>query len=369
MTATTEIRPNGAKAADLKADPAAVVPKTDPPVSWPDPLGDAPWPSPYRAFSDTCTEPEPRLPRRTIMALAPLVTQWFLEDDQSFARHYGVLASLFQNHDTKIDLCEAYRDVLRTRLKAPRRGNAKSTLLDAVNQHDLANIHRAVWLMIYRAMTCLLDINPHGDWGDPPAGGTSQGQERYQETKSFHTNPNGYGSFAISTLDFAPPDLGLGEKSPAATDQPIPGSSLSNDQIKATARALGRGLVDPWNGDNYLYVVKSYYRDRNNHTSVPGDAARSYSDVIAAILQQGSAGAPPAQTLTDQDFANVHRGAWLFLAHRFYFVVGKKAFGDLDDANLTMDKDGRTDVRAFEVPNPYKNFTVKLAHIDPDDDP
>jgi hypothetical protein len=369
MTAATEIRPNGSKAADLKADTAAAVPTTDMRILWPDPLDDAPWPSPYRAFSDTCTESEPRLPRRTIMALAPLVTQWFLEDDQSFARQYGVLASLFQNHETASDLCEAYRDVLRARLKASRRGDAKSTLLDAVNQHDVANIHRAVWLMIYRAMTCLLDMNPHGDWGDPPAGGTSQGQEGYEETRSFHTNPNAYGSFAISTLDFTPPDLGLGEKSPAATDQPIPGSSLSNDQVKATARALGRGLVGPSNGDNYLYVVKSYYRDRKNHTSVPGDVARSYSDVIAAILQQGSEGATTVQTLTDQNFANVHRGAWLFLAHRFYFVVGKKAFGDLDDVNLTMYKDGRVDVRAFEVPNRYPDFTAKLADIDPDDDP
>ncbi len=347
----------------------------DPIISWPDDLDDAPWPSPYRAFSDECLASEPRLPRRIIMQLAPLVTSWILEDDQSFARQYGFVAALFQNQVTTRDLSQDYREILRARLRKPRVGDANSTLLDNTNEHDIANVHRAVWLIVYRALTCLIDIDLHGDWGDPPAGGTSQGREGYEYPphKSFHTTPNGYGSFAISTLDIPPADLGIGEASSVATNAPAPGAPLPLGDVKKIARALGRGLTDPDNGDKYLYVVKSFYRDRLNHTSVPGDIARSYADVIKSILDQSKSGVAMPPALYDDDFANIHRGAWLFLAHRFYFLVGKPAFGELMDVSvptssvaLPLQKDGNPDPRVFEVPNLHGMFTANLRDIDPD---
>jgi hypothetical protein len=384
MTAATDVSPNGSAEAASNPSPEPD-PKSDERIIWPDPLDDAPWPSPYRAFTDTCQETEPRLPRRTILELARLVTKWFLEDDQSFAREFYALASLFQA-GSRDDLINQYRTVLRGRLMRPPKGDDTSTLLDVVNQHDVANIHRAVWLQLYRALTCLIDINIHGDWGDPPAGGTSQGKYDGQG-RSFHTNPNYYGSFAISTLDVPPPDLGVGEVARYAEDQEIPGDTLPPARIKEVARALGRGMVEPRNkddysygfyGDDYLYVVKSFYRDRMNHTSVRQDPdpskpnADGYTEVIRAILQQTKSDVTLTENLTDNDFANIHRGTWLFLAHRFYYLVGKEAFGKLSDVDaptssvkLPVQK-GQTVYYVFEVPNLHGEFKMNLSDIDPE---
>jgi hypothetical protein len=386
MTTVKEVRPNGSTdaAADLAPAPP---PKPDERITWPDPLDDAPWPSPYRAFSDTCTEPEPRLPRRTIIELARLVTRWFLENNQSFAREFGVLASLFQS-GSRDDLVKQYQTVLSTRLQDPKRGgDDKSQLLGVVNQHDIANVHRAVWLLLYRALLCLIDINIHGDWGDPPAGGTSQGNYD-DDGRSFHTNPNYYGSFAISTLDVPPPDLGIGEAARYATDEPIEGDRLPKERIRQIARALGRGMVEPkdkdhytrgFYGDDYLYVVKSFYRDRLNHTSVQQDPdpskpnADGYTEVIRAILNATGSDVTLPERLTDDDFADIHRGTWLFLAHRFYYLVGKDAFGPLADVDtptrsvrMPVYKLGQTIYYVFEVPNLYGTFGVNLADIDPE---
>src|ERR1700760_4904071 len=119
MTAASEIRDNGTAGASSTPSPkpgASDVYAQDPKITWPDPLDDAPWPSPYRAFSDECTEPEPRLPRRTVVRVARLVTRWFLEDDQTFARQFYALASLFQA-GSRADLVNDYRAVLRGRLR------------------------------------------------------------------------------------------------------------------------------------------------------------------------------------------------------------------------------------------------------------
>jgi hypothetical protein len=356
--------------------PSSQDPSKDTRIPWPDPLDDAPWPSPYRAFSDPCTEVEPRLPRRTVMDFAKVITTWFLADDQSLAQDYGTFAELFQSEATTSNLYGEYRDVLRARLREPKKGDAKSILLDVVNEHDMANLHRATWLRLYRALSCMININLHGDWGDPPAGGTSQGREGYDASgeRSFHTTPNGYGSFAISTLDFPPPDLGIGEAAAGATEDPIEGDQVPPERIKPIARALGRALTDPTNGDGYLRVVKSFYRDRMNHTSAPGDRTLSYADVIGKILKNAKSVVELPQPLSDDAFADIHRGTWLFLAHRFYFLVGKKAFGEFVDVHertrwvkLVVQKD-LPEEHIFEVPNRRGAFIVNLRDIDPDED-
>jgi hypothetical protein len=320
------------------------------------------------------------------MRVARLVTRWFLEEDQTFARQFYALASLFQA-GSRADLVNGYRAVLRGRLKMSPRGNADASVLDVINQHDVANIHRAVWLQLYRALTCLIDINIHGDWGDPPAGETSQGIEGYDD-RSFHTNPNAYGSFAISSLDIPPPDLGIGEAARYATGEAINGDPLPNARIRAIARALGRSIVEPkdeddysagFYGDDYLYVVKSYYRDRLNHTSVRQDPdpskrkADGYTEAIRRILQSTKSAVTLTENLTDDDFANIHRGGWLFVAHRFSYLVGKEPFGPLADVppgtrsvRLPVQKDGQTVYYVFEVPNPRGAFKINLSDIDPE---
>jgi hypothetical protein len=340
----------------------------------------APWPTPYRADTDACLASEPRLQRQLIMQIAPTVASWFLDDDQTFGQGYRELARLYRSAQNR-NLIDQYLALLTDRAGKQL---ASDWRLYVANEHDFANLHRAVWLLMLQALSRVLDFNLHGDWGDPPAGGTSQG--RYDDAsgrtyfdktyrvypENFHTTPNAYGSYAISTLDLPAPDLGVGEESGSPTPNPGSGTPLSTDQIKLISRALGRGIVNRQSdknradGDDYLRIVKDYYRDGINHT-------QRYVAVIQQILSDSQSSVTLPAALSDDDVANVHRGAWLFLAHRFSYVVGKNPFGsygDVDQATCCVDLPGEppgVGPRRFEFPNQDGEFYVNLAQIDPED--
>jgi hypothetical protein len=342
------------------------------------PDNNAPWPSPYRADTDPCPAPEPRLSRATILSLAPAITACFLADDLSFARRYRDLVRLFLDGETTTDLTIEFLPLLRSQLPS---NSEEHRLMQVANEHDFANIHRAVWLTLYRSIVCVLNFNIHEDWGDPPGDSTSQGRYDYvpatlrvassttpRNMVHFHTTPNGYGSYAISTSDIPAPDLGIGE-SRLQEIEPIEGDALPPEQIRPIARDFGRKLVDPAAGDAYLGIVKSYYRD----------PCFSYTDLYAARIQAPSparsdspkTGADAQPVLGDNDVANVHRGVWLFLAHRFSYLVGRNPFrgyADVGGATRHVDLPTEGGPRRFQVPNRYGEFNVNLEHIDPSDD-
>lgn len=334
--------------------------------SWPSNAGNAPWPTPYRAATDLSTNSEPRLQRGAILALAPMVTGWFLADDQSFGRSYCDIVRLFRDGDTT-DHSGEFLDLLRKQFSATNW--LSDNPLTVANEHDFANLHRSVWLRVYQAIVRVLNFNIHGDWGDPPGGMSSQG--RYDEPPpdtllSFHTTPNGVGSFAVSTQDVPAPDLGIGEPS-GNRDKATPDIPLDVPSVRTIAHKLGQALVDPANGGRYHGIVKNYYRDRGHHTP-------EYAKLIGQIVGDGDTKLDSLAKIGDNDFANIHRGVWLFLAHRFSFVVGENPFGtygEVDPTKTTRFVLLPTILKktvTFEVPNDSGGFNVNLSDIDPDAD-
>lgn len=353
---------------------------------------DAPWPTPYRADGDGCTASEPRLRRATVLTLAPKIVDWFLADEKLFGRSYGDIVRVYKDagYAYEPDLSPQYLALLRRQEPDTMRND-----FSIANEHDVANLHRAVWLLILHALARLLNYNLHGDWGDPPGGATSQGRyddppPKHDLTEGFHTIPNAYGSYAISTQDIPAPDLGIGEAPypPQVTPPIVVQNPLTWDQIKDYARRLARNLayrrnLDDYGQHPYHRIVKRFYLDRADHTAEyavaignvvypqnrddPNDPNNPTNLTLAADL---------AARIGPEDVANIHRGAWLFLAHRFSFVVGKNPFGDYGYVDPQVGAP-RVDLpgaegsdRVFEVPNGVNvNFKLNLDDIDPDDDP
>jgi hypothetical protein len=79
----------------------------------------------------------------------------------------------------------------------------------SINQHDVANIHRAAWLKIVRSLARLVALNPFqsskntNQWADPPPQGTARAVDLPTTYGPFFfkiPNPTGY--YAISNTDF-----------------------------------------------------------------------------------------------------------------------------------------------------------------------
>jgi hypothetical protein len=351
-----------------------------PGTAWPSASSNAPWPSPYRADTDPSANAEPRLQRSTILALAPQIVAAFLNDDQSFGQQYGDLVAQYRA-GAKADKSQDFLQLL---------GDALDTdALKGANEHDFANLHRSAWLLMLHGLTRVLNFNLHRDWGDPAGGAGSQG--RYDDADGsqggfyllhFHTTPNSTGSYAIGTSDLPPPDVGIGEGTSSTQTRNVPPDSLTLEQIKALARGAGRKIVTPAPAavkrsagarsiakNTYHEIVKSYYRDRNNHTLEYANEIGSMVPTRDEQLRSAIAG------MGDNDVANVHRGVWLFLAHRFSYVVGENPFGgyaDVDPRNPQHEVPLPGAVggdRTFEIPNNVGAFYVNRVDIDPDPDP
>lgn len=349
-----------------------VVPRTDGGM-----VNCAPWPTSYRAETDACIALEPRLERQRILNVATFLLEAFLDNSATFALAYDAIVKKHHKDSTKNYLCE-YLTVISGRFSD--KDARQAIMLYVANEHDFANVHRSVWLLMTHALARLLNFNLHGDWGDPPGDATSQGkyEDRLagQPTKGFHTTPNLYGSYAISSQDLQPPDLGVGEAN--VEDDSIDSRGQVDDAARARtaldlpdigrkiARILARrSTLDQFGQHPYHRVVKRYYFDHDDH-------AEQYADVIGTLIYpaDAEAAAELAACIGPDEFADIHRAAWLFLAHRFGCLVGIEPFGPLAAVNgkvcrieLPKAKGGP---RVFEVPNRYGEFSLNLGDVDPE---
>jgi hypothetical protein len=342
----------------------------------------APWPTSYRAETDACTALEPRLERQRILNIAPFIAGWFLDDSIEFARSYGDIVDQYHAHPTQ-NFAARYLELIGNTFARVLKGDARAGIVSYVaNEHDFANMHRSVWLLMTHALARLLNFNLHGDWGDPPGGATSQG--RYEDrgsrhSENFHTTPNAYGSYAIGSQDLPPPDLGIGEaivkRVPIYRREEVGDAERAGtahdvrDIARKLARALAdRSTIDEFGQHPYHRVVKKYYFDQDD------DYRAEYADVIGRLLYPSdpNGAAALAHWIDADKFAEIHRGAWLVLAHRLRYLVGDNPFGDyapVDPAQkghrveLPHAEGGR---RFFDIPNAVGKFTLNLDDIDPD---
>jgi hypothetical protein len=168
------------------------------------------WPDPYIPQNDiTHSPPTPLWSKQDVLAAGIVLAKGFVED-RTFAQAYLDVVQLFNPLDPA-DLTPRYKSVLFHKLQK----------LDSVpfNANDFANLHRATWLYLLEGFACLVNKNPHGDFGDPPATAdppTSRGDEMVaaaqagvpqDATRCFHHVPNGTGYYAVTTLDIPPPVL------------------------------------------------------------------------------------------------------------------------------------------------------------------
>ena len=168
------------------------------------------WPDPYIPQGDiTHSPPAPLWSKQDVLAAGIVLAKAFVED-RTFATAYLDVVQLFNPLDPA-DLTARYKAVLFPKLQK----------VDAVpfNANDFANLHRATWLYLLEGFACLVNKNPHGDFGDPPATANppvTRGDEMvaaaqagavHDATRCFHHVPNGAGYYAVTTRDIPPPVL------------------------------------------------------------------------------------------------------------------------------------------------------------------
>ena len=192
----------------------------------------APWPTSYRAETDACLNFEPRLSRQRTLNVAPSIAGWFLADGPTFARSYYDIVARFRA-DSTTNYAPEYLKLIGGEFAT---NDANSGIIRYVaNEHDFANLHRSVWLLMTHALARLLNFNLHGDWGDPPGGATTQG--RYEDRasrfslESFHTTPNLYGSYAMARPAPTTPIQNVSDKRP--TSRALGGVGDANSQAAA----------------------------------------------------------------------------------------------------------------------------------------
>lgn len=163
------------------------------------------WPQPYLPSNDlTGSPPDPTWSKADVIAAGKELAKLFSSDRQLASSYLGTVQSYYANMTQ--DLTATYAGII-----LPALGKAAATTFNA---NDFANIHRATWLFLLEGFACLVDKNPHGDWGNPPVGGVTRGEddsfmpaepEKAVRPRCFHNIPNARGYFAIGTDDMPDP--------------------------------------------------------------------------------------------------------------------------------------------------------------------
>lgn len=170
------------------------------------PVSSLGWPEPYLPDPDpTHSVPEPTWSKDQVIAAGLVLAQLFITD-RAFADAYLAIVKRYYANitDPLLSNCtQAYRDLL-----VPRLSNVRHPA--SFNEHDFANLHRATWLYLLESFTCLVNKNPHGNWGDPSATspvlrGDEGGDPGPGRPKCFHNIPNSTGYYALSSSDLASP--------------------------------------------------------------------------------------------------------------------------------------------------------------------
>jgi hypothetical protein len=156
----------------------------------------------------------PSFPRPEAIAAGHAMAALFITD-RSFAERYLAKVQI-SKYDKKNDHSAEYIPLIREAYPSGDYSN--------FNAHDFANIHRATWLVMLQAFSCLIDLNPHenGAWGDPKIcdditnGSDNHDEPGHVSASDYHNIPNLYGKYAISTTDIPPPPLS-GSRTPSRT--------------------------------------------------------------------------------------------------------------------------------------------------------
>ncbi|HTD34380.1 MAG TPA: hypothetical protein VK665_12005 [Candidatus Elarobacter sp.] len=163
-----------------------------------------PWPDPYTTHGKT----SPSLTREECILLGGalahrLVVERLNLAAADFAPFYlRIVKNYFRKHDDELS---NYRDMI-----TDARDAAKLKIdLSHFNEHDFANVQRAAWLTIVRAITRLVSVNPFDShhmesnpWLDPEPGCSAREVSAVKNPHLFFGVPNRTGSYALTNADF-----------------------------------------------------------------------------------------------------------------------------------------------------------------------
>jgi hypothetical protein len=163
------------------------------------PLG---WPDPYTPTNDTTGSPlTPTWQKDDVIRAGLTLAQLFVTD-RNFATAYLDVVQAYEVSNMTAELVDDYRRIIFTALKL--------TNFTTFNANDFANLHRATWLWMLEGFACLVNKNPHVDWGNPLRAGpvrVSRG-DAPPGARCFHNVPNKTGYFGLHTADMpVPPPL------------------------------------------------------------------------------------------------------------------------------------------------------------------
>ncbi len=181
------------------------------------------WPDPYLPTPDPTGSPQkPRWSKDAVVSLGYFVASQLLAD-VTFGNNYHAIVKGARGATGWQERINDYRDLLSglVAVKYPRPipPMFSSAAFLLFNSNDFANVHHRAWLRIVGALAHLTNLNPHGDWGDPPPNSSAHpDQEHPIEVLSFaqhmhpeymHYVPNATGYYANGTADAGSPDLGV----------------------------------------------------------------------------------------------------------------------------------------------------------------
>jgi hypothetical protein len=163
------------------------------------------WPFPYLPATDpTHSPPQPTWGRQACLEAGLQLALAFLSAPVDVAEPYRSYA--YDGKSTNAEHVYDFAALLKRGHVYPQ-GDYTT-----FNSNDFANVHHVAWLLIGEALASLTNQNPHGDWGDPPPGGTFHFEkDRDEGAEFYHYVPNATGYYAIGSSDagMAPPNLGV----------------------------------------------------------------------------------------------------------------------------------------------------------------
>lgn len=153
------------------------------------------WPSNY----DPSTRTAPTLTPAQCMVLGSELALKLTLDKKVAADYLAVVKKHYRNPS----------DDLLSRYAALISSLGLSVDTATINHHDFANIHRAAWLRIVRALARLVALNPFqsnmndNEWANPPQLGTERQVDLPTAHGSFFFKiPNASGYYALSSTAF-----------------------------------------------------------------------------------------------------------------------------------------------------------------------
>jgi hypothetical protein len=151
------------------------------------------WPNNYDPTAGT-VHPRPVLTPEQCMATGRLLAKKMITD-HTFAGKY---LTRVKNHyrNPGVDATGAYAALIA--LADPAVDPA------SINEHDFANVHRATWLVIVRALSRLVALNPFqstlntNEWADPQGGTEREVDLPTKHGAFFFRIPNAKGYYALT---------------------------------------------------------------------------------------------------------------------------------------------------------------------------